>query len=105
MRALGENETLSMPRRQPSGEFKAKVVLEALRGARPIQELAAEYGVHPLQITPWQRVALAEWPEVVSNRRGPTSTDEEAFTAALYQQIGPVTVAVDWLNTKVGHRR
>jgi transposase-like protein len=42
MRAVGENETMTMSRRQHSGEFKAKVVLEALRGERTINELAAE---------------------------------------------------------------
>ena len=40
MRAVGENETMMMSRRQHSGDFKAKVVLEALRGERTINELA-----------------------------------------------------------------
>ena len=105
MSAVGENATMPMSRRQHRGELKAKVVLEALRGERTINELAAAYGVPAMQITPWQRVALAEWPEVVSNRRGPTSPDEAAVTAALDQQIGPGTVAVNWLNTHVGPRR
>ena len=34
-------------RRRFTGEFKAKVALEALRGERPIQDIAAKYGVHP----------------------------------------------------------
>lgn len=38
-----------MQRRQHSGEFKAKVVLEALRGERTLNEIAADYGVHPLR--------------------------------------------------------
>jgi len=47
-------------RRQHSAEFKAKVALEALRGERTINELAAEYGVHPVQITQWKKVVLEE---------------------------------------------
>jgi transposase-like protein len=105
MRALGENETMSMPRRLHSGEFKAKVVLEALRGERTINELAAEYGVHPMQITQWKRVALEELPKALSNRRGTKSKDEEALKAALYQQIGQLKVELDWLKKKVGHLR
>jgi transposase-like protein len=105
MRALGENETMSMPRRQHSGEFKAKVVLEALRGERTINELAAEYGLHPMQITQWKRVALEELPQVLSNRRETKSKDEEALKAALYQQIGQLKVELDWLKKKVGHLR
>jgi transposase-like protein len=42
---------MTMPRQQHRGELKAKVVLEALREERTINELAAEYGVHPVQIT------------------------------------------------------
>ena len=96
---------MSMPRRQHSGEFKAKVVLEALCGERTINELAAEYGVHPMQITQWKRVALEELPKVLSNRRGTKSKDEEALKAALYQQIGQLKVELDWLKKKVGHLR
>jgi transposase-like protein len=94
---------MTMSRRQHSGEFKAKVVLEALRGERTIHELAAEYGIHPMQITQWKRVALDELPKVLSNRRGTKSKDEEALKAALYQQIGQLKVELDWLKKKVGH--
>ena len=31
-------------------EFKAKVGLEALRGAKTINEIGQEYGVHPVQV-------------------------------------------------------
>ena len=52
-------------RRQHRGEFKAKVVLEALRGERTLNEIAADYGVHPLQITQWKKVALEGLPTAV----------------------------------------
>jgi transposase-like protein len=81
------------------------VVLEALRGERTINELAAEYGVHPMQITQWKRVALEELPKVLSNRRGAKAKDEAALKAALYQQIGQLKVELDWLKKKVGHLR
>ncbi len=48
---------MTMPRRQHSAEFKAKMALEAIRGERTLHELATEYGVHPVQITPWKRLA------------------------------------------------
>jgi transposase-like protein len=48
---------MTMQRRQQSGEFKAQVVLEALRGERTLNAMAAHDGVHPLQMTPWQKVA------------------------------------------------
>jgi transposase-like protein len=94
---------MATQRRQHSGAFKAKVVLEALRGERTINEIAADYGVHPLPLTPWKKVALEGLPSLWSSRRGTKSKAEEALTAALYQQIGQLKVELDGLKKKVGH--
>jgi transposase-like protein len=93
---------MTMQRRQHSAEFKAKVALEAIRGERTVNELAAEYGVHPVQITQWKKVALEELPKIFSSRRGARHKEEEALKAALYQQIGQLKVELDWLKKKVG---
>jgi transposase-like protein len=93
---------MTMRRRQHSGELNAPVVLEALRGERPRHEIAADYGVHPLQLPQWQKVALEGWPTRLSSRRGPKPKEEEALQAALYQQLGQWTGALDWLPTQVG---
>ena len=37
-------------RRRFTGEFKAKVALEALRGDKTIQEIATRHEVHPNQV-------------------------------------------------------
>ncbi len=42
-------------RRNVSAAFKAKVVLEALRGDRTLAELAGRHKVHPNLITKWKR--------------------------------------------------
>jgi putative transposase len=89
-------------RRQHRIEFKAKVALEALRGERTINELAAEYGVHPVQITQWKKVVLDEVPQLFSSRRGAKSKEEEALKAALYQQIGQLEVRAGLAEKKVG---
>jgi putative transposase len=96
---------MTMQRRQHSGEFKAKVVLEALQGERTINELAAAYGVHPIQITQWKKVVLEALPQLLSRRRGTMAKDEDALKAALYQQIGQLKVELDWLKKKVGQVR
>jgi putative transposase len=92
-------------RRQHSAEFKAKVALEAIRGERTINELATEYGVHPVQITQWKKVLLEEVSTLFSSRRGAKSKEEDALKAALYQQIGQLKVELDWLKKKVGYLR
>ena len=73
---------MTMPRRPHSGEFKAKVALEAIRGERTTNELAAESGVHPVHIPQWQKGALEALSQIFSRRRGAKQRDEDARKAA-----------------------
>ena len=93
---------MTMKRRQHSGVFKAKVALEAIRGERTVNAMAADYGVHPVQITHWKKVALEALPQIFSSRRQAKHKEEELLKAALYQQIGQLKVELDWLKKKVG---
>jgi transposase-like protein len=87
-------------RRRHSSEFKAKVALEALKGHKTLNELAGEYGVHPVQIAQWKKLAqdgLAGVFESPSSRR---ERADEALVEQLYQQIGQLKVELDWLRKK-----
>ena len=92
---------MTIQRRQHSGTFKAKVALEAIRGERTVHELAADSGVHPVQITPWQRVALEALPDIFARRRGAKHKEEETLKATLSQQSGPRKVELDWRKKKL----
>jgi transposase-like protein len=88
-------------RRRHSSEFKAKVALEALKGQRTLNELASEYGVHPVQIAQWKKQALDGMPtlfEGAATRK--TQVADEALLAQLYQEIGQLKVELDWLRNK-----
>ena len=50
---------MATKRRRFTAEFKAKVVLEALRGDRAIQAISAKHEVHPNQVSGWKRQAQA----------------------------------------------
>ncbi len=91
-----------MQRRRHSGEFKAKVAVEAIRGQRTGNEIASAYGVHPVQVAQWKKQALAELPQVFGDRRAKAAQDEEALRAELYQQIGQLKVELDWVKKKAG---
>lgn len=52
------------PRRRHTSVFKARVALEALKGQKTLNELASEFGVHPVQITQWKRQLLDASPEI-----------------------------------------
>ena len=60
-----------MTRKQYSARFKAKVAMEAIRGGKPMNELAARFGLHPTQIAQWKKQALEGLPEIFANHRGP----------------------------------
>ena len=57
-------------RRKFSGDFKARVALEALRGDKTIQEIASKHKLHPNQISSWKRQAIEGLAEVFSSGGG-----------------------------------
>lgn len=87
-------------RRQHTAEIKAKVALAAIKGDRPVNEIAAMYGVHPTMITKWKKQALQELPQVFANRRSALVRAQEDLTGSLYQEIGRLKVELDWLKKK-----
>ncbi len=56
-------------RRSYDGLFKAKVVCEWINGKGSLQELAAQYGVHPNQIKNWKTLLLKRAGEVLEDKR------------------------------------
>ncbi len=92
-----------MKRKQHSKEFKAKVALEALKGQKTANEIAAEYGVHPSQINTWKKRAQEALPDAFRRGQDRDEVQSEAEKDRLYQQIGKLQVEVDWLKKKTGH--
>ena len=45
-------------RRKFSADFKAKVVIEALKERSTMEELSRKYEIHPTQINSWKRECL-----------------------------------------------
>jgi putative transposase len=85
-----------------TGEFKAKIALEAIKGHRTVSEIASECGVHPHQITQWKKQAVEGLPDVLSDKRRKRKEDQKALVSELYQQIGQLKVELDWLKKKSG---
>lgn len=87
-------------RRRHSSEFKAKVALEALKGQKTLNELASEYGVHPVQIAQWKRQAQEGLTGVFEHAPSRRERAQEELVEQLYQQIGQLKVELDWLQKK-----
>ena len=92
-------------RRNFSGEIKARIAMEAIKGQRTIQEIGSHYGVHPSQVRQWKQQAVESMAELFTDRRTRDSEAEEALKAELYQQIGQLQVELDWLKKKSGLSR
>ena len=84
-------------RRRFTGDFKAKVALEALRGDRTIQEIAARHKVHPNQVSTWKRQAVDGLGAVFSNGVDRAHRDHESEVRDLHAKIGELTVERDFL--------
>ncbi len=84
-------------RKRHSGEFKAKVALEALKGLKTVNELGAQYGVHPTQISQWKRQLGAEAKEIFGSRRLKEVRDQEVVQASLYEEIGRLKMELEWV--------
>ena len=87
-------------RRQHTAEIKARVALAAIKGDRPVNEIAVMYGVHPTMIAKWKKQALQELPQVFANRRSALVRAQEDLTGSLYQEIGRLKVELDLLKKK-----
>ena len=85
-----------------SGEFKAKVGLEAIRGVRTINEIGREYGVHPIQVGLWKKEILMRAGTLFEGKRGPKAVDGGGDTERLYSEIGRLKMDLDWLKKKSG---
>ncbi|WP_211267730.1 IS3 family transposase [Tritonibacter mobilis] len=83
-------------RRNFTDQFKAKVALEALRGDKTVQEIAARHQLHPNQVSTWKRQAIEGMADVFSGGKqaGPT----EAEVRELHAKIGRLAVENDFLS-------
>ena len=55
-------------RKRHSAEFKAKVALEALRGALTMAQLASKHGIHHTMVSDWKRPAMEGLTAVFADR-------------------------------------
>lgn len=88
-------------RRTFTDAFKAKVALEAVKGMKTLAELAAEYQVHPNQISDWKKQLISNAPELFTSGKNRKERTEEEITAPLYEEIGRLKMDVRWLEKKL----
>ncbi len=88
-----------------SANEKAQIVLEALKEAKTIAQIAAEHKVHPNQIYKWKAEVLQGLPTLLTNEAHKIQALEAAHQREvdeLYAEIGRLTTQVTWLKKKSG---
>ena len=91
-------------RKRYSPEFKARVVLETLKEDRPLNQIAAEYEVHPNMLSTWKGSAVKGLTPLFE-RENKAQADKQIHDKQLeelYAQIGTLTTQVAWLKKKSG---
>jgi transposase len=91
-------------RRKFSNEFKAEVVLEALKEKMTTAELVEKFKVAPNQISTWKAEFLSKASDVFNVSDTKAKLDEaqkEKSDDVLYSQIGRLKMEIDWLKKKL----
>ena len=87
-------------RKNHTGEFKAKIAMEALRGEKTNNAIASENGLHPNQVALWKQEAIEGMAETFGKKRGRKPKEEMNDQENLLKQIGQLTIEIDWLKKK-----
>src|SRR5947209_1786020 len=93
---------MAQKRKTYTAEFKAKVALAALKGDKTVNELAAQFEVHPTLIHGWKKTLLDDAHDLFGkvDKGKPCAVDHEALQAQLYAEIGRLKMELDWAKKK-----
>lgn len=94
---------MSKKRRTYKPEEKAKIVLEVLREESTLNEISQKYGVSAQLISRWRTEFLDNMPAVFDKKSTEIEKlkqEHEAEKEDLINQIGQLTVDMNWLKKK-----
>ena len=89
-------------RRKFDEEFKAKVVIEALKEEKTLQELATEFEVHPNQISAWKKQVVEGMTTLFErkNKKDQQLAQLQKKEHELYKQLGQAKYENEFLKKK-----
>jgi transposase-like protein len=97
---MNQNKRSKRIRRKFSGEYKARVAVEAIKAQETINQIATRHEVHPHQVAQWKQQLLGQAAAVFEQ---PARVDKsESVEDELYEQIGRLKMELEWLKKKLG---
>lgn len=89
-------------RKRYSPEFKAKVVLAALKEDATLSEIAARFEIHPNMVSLWKREAVEGMSTLFTGKANRHEVSQEVRIKELHEKIGQLTVERDFLARAFG---
>ena len=92
-------------RRHFTPEEKAKIVIEVLREEKTLNEIAAEYAIHPNLLSRWKTEFINNAGRVFSKEIDEVEKVKQSYEKEkdeLLKQIGQLSYEVAWLKKKSG---
>jgi transposase len=87
-------------RRKLQPEFKARIALEAMKGLKPVAQIAKEHTVHPVQISEWKKTLQDRASELFGKTTGESSDGLAQELERARATIGRLTLDLDYLKKK-----
>lgn len=89
-------------RRNYTSNYKAEAVLEVLREAESLNEIAGRLEVHPNMLGRWKNKAIKELHTIFEEEKTKETRNHESEKQELYAQIGELSSKLAWLKKKSG---
>ena len=89
-------------RKKYTPKYKAEAVLEVLREAETLNQIAGRREVHPNMLGRWRNEAVRDLYTLFEDRGANEKRLHEAQIQELYAQIGELTAKLSWLKKKSG---
>ena len=99
-----KDKIMSRTRRNFTAQFKAKLVLEVLKGEKDINTIATENNIQPNLLRNWKKEFLDNASVVFDDKREENIKEklasERKEKAEYAKKVGQLTMQVDWLKKK-----
>jgi transposase-like protein len=87
-------------RRKHTAEFKARVALEAIKGLETINQIAAKYELHPVQVGNWKKDLLEGAGSLFERKNAKDNLEQDQRIEELERKVGQLSMEVDFLEKK-----
>lgn len=88
--------------RSHTPDFKLKVALEAAKNEKTVNQISSEHKISSTQVMEWKKQLLTEGGSIFQGKKATKSVEAHEDVDLLQQQIGKLSVQVDWLKKKLG---